>query len=98
MSPSGNWLVSCEIDSRGRIKIEPKEKAKERGVASPDRAEALMLALGEAPRLYKFDSIRDFERPKLGKQAQIDALDDLRADSIHHGLKFRDWGKKGVGW
>ena len=33
-----------EIDSRGRIRIEPKEKARQRGVPSPDRAEALMLA------------------------------------------------------
>ena len=32
-------------DSRGRIAIEPKEKARRRGVKSPDRAEALMLAL-----------------------------------------------------
>jgi hypothetical protein len=36
--------VLYEIDSRGRIRIEPKEKAKQRGVPSPDRAEALMLA------------------------------------------------------
>jgi hypothetical protein len=36
-----------EIDSHGRTKIEPKEKARARGIASPDRAEALMLALGK---------------------------------------------------
>jgi phage terminase large subunit len=35
-----------EIDSHGRIKIESKESARARGVPSPDRAEALMLALG----------------------------------------------------
>ena len=29
------------------MKIEPKEKARARGIASPDRAEALMLALGK---------------------------------------------------
>ncbi len=86
--------ILYEIESRGRIKIEPKEKAKERGVPSPDRAEALMLAIGEAPCSYEFIAIRGLELPKLGKQAQIDALDD----SVRHGLKFRDWGKKGVGW
>jgi phage terminase large subunit len=43
-----------EIDSQGRMKIESKEKARERGVPSPDRAEALMLALGEAPREYAY--------------------------------------------
>jgi phage terminase large subunit len=36
-----------EIDSHGRIKIESKESARARGVPSPDRAEALMLALGK---------------------------------------------------
>ena len=36
-----------EIDSQGRMKIEPKEKARIRGIPSPDRAEALMLALGK---------------------------------------------------
>ena len=30
----------------GRIKIESKESARQRGVRSPDRADALMLALG----------------------------------------------------
>jgi hypothetical protein len=39
--------ILYEIDSQGRLRIEPKEKARERGVASPDRAEALMLALGK---------------------------------------------------
>ncbi len=38
--------IQYEIDSHGRMKIEPKEKARARGVRSPDRAEALMLALG----------------------------------------------------
>jgi len=39
--------IKYEIDSHGRMKIEPKEKARQRGVRSPDRAEALMLALGK---------------------------------------------------
>ena len=41
--------IVYEIDSRGRLRIEPKEKARARGVASPDRAEALMLALAHPP-------------------------------------------------
>jgi hypothetical protein len=36
-----------ELDSQGRMKIESKEQARARGVPSPDRAEALMLALGK---------------------------------------------------
>ena len=38
-----------EFDSHGRMKIESKENARERGVPSPDRADALMLALCKAP-------------------------------------------------
>jgi phage terminase large subunit len=36
--------VRYEHDGRGKIVIESKEKARKRGVKSPDRAEALMLA------------------------------------------------------
>ncbi len=36
-----------EIDAQGRMKIESKEDARARGVPSPDRAEALMLVLGQ---------------------------------------------------
>ncbi len=37
--------IRYEHDSRGRVAIESKEKARKRGVKSPDRAEALLLAL-----------------------------------------------------
>ena len=37
-----------ELDSQGRVKIEAKEKARARGVPSPDRADALMLAIAAA--------------------------------------------------
>jgi hypothetical protein len=46
-----------EIDAQGRMKIESKEQARARGVRSPDRAEALMLALGEAVEPYQFEYI-----------------------------------------
>jgi phage terminase large subunit len=39
-----------EHDSRGRIKIESKDDARKRGVKSPDRAEAIVLAFWQAPR------------------------------------------------
>jgi hypothetical protein len=38
--------IRYELDGSGRIKIESKESARHRGVRSPDRADALMLALG----------------------------------------------------
>ena len=36
------------------MKIESKEKARARGVPSPDRAEALMLALCKPPPKYEY--------------------------------------------
>jgi len=39
--------LQYEIDSRGRLKIESKDDARARRSASPDRAEALMLAIGD---------------------------------------------------
>jgi hypothetical protein len=48
--------IRYEHDSRGRIVIESKEDARKRGVHSPDRAEAIMLAMGTAigPGLTEF--------------------------------------------
>ena len=37
-----------ELESLGRIRIEAKDKARARGVPSPDRADALMLAIAAA--------------------------------------------------
>jgi hypothetical protein len=36
-----------EINPRGQVQIESKEEARKRGVKSPDRAEALMLAFAD---------------------------------------------------
>ena len=46
-----------EIDSRGRTKIEPKDRARMRGLVSPDRAEALMLAIGKEYKPHFFDAL-----------------------------------------
>ena len=52
--------VKYLYDARGRLVIERKEDAKRRGVASPDRAEALLLAYTAPPkpaqRAEEFDS------------------------------------------
>jgi len=56
-----------ELDSQGRMKIESKEKARARGVPSPDRAEALMLALCKPPQRYEYYSIYDL--PRLQQEA-----------------------------
>jgi hypothetical protein len=44
-----------EIDSQGRMRLESKESARQRGLPSPDRAEALMLAMCKVH--YKFEYI-----------------------------------------
>ena len=47
--------ICYEEDEKGRIRIEPKEKARKRGVTSPDRAEALIMALSNTePNILKF--------------------------------------------
>ena len=85
--------IRYEVDGRGRIKIEPKEHARARGVSSPDRAEALMLALGEVPRVYEFISMRELELPRLRGQAARDALEDQMNDYRRGALRsrFRSW-------
>jgi hypothetical protein len=55
-----------EFDSRGRMKIESKEDARKRGIPSPDRAEALMLALCKPPE--KYDFIQSAISPVYGLQ------------------------------
>jgi hypothetical protein len=59
-----------------------------------------MLALGEAPRLYEFTSIREFERPKLRDQAARDAFEDQMNDYRRLGMRggSRRWGMKGVAY
>jgi hypothetical protein len=39
--------IRYEINPRGQVQIESKEEARKRGVRSPDRAEALMLAFAD---------------------------------------------------
>lgn len=51
-----------EVDPHGRIQIESKEIARARGVPSPDRAEALMLALCRPPQKIEWISVRDLRR------------------------------------
>ena len=59
-----------ELDSQGRMKIESKEKARERGVPSPDRADALMLALCKSYQKIEFYSVRDL-RQRESKSSEI---------------------------
>jgi len=51
-----------EPDSQGRTKIESKEKARARGISSPDRADALMLALSRPYQKFECYTISDLPR------------------------------------
>jgi hypothetical protein len=95
--------ILYEIDSHGRIKIESKEEARGRGVSSPDRAEALMLALGELPpepyaytHVPRTDSLfQSTPGRRLSVQEQ-DTLDDMRqACGFGRMRKSRRWGPGG---
>jgi len=46
--------LKYKFDSRGRVQIESKEEMRKRGLSSPDKADALMLAF--APSVKRFDT------------------------------------------
>jgi phage terminase large subunit len=50
-------------NSRGQIMIESKEEARKRGVKSPDRAEAVMLAFADTGRTGPDIHFFDFDSP-----------------------------------
>jgi len=68
-----------ELDSQGRMKVESKEKARARGVPSPDRAEALMLALCKPRPEYAFYSSRDLPRLRQDSGENPFDEDDYRS-------------------
>jgi hypothetical protein len=59
-----------DVDSHGRMKIESKEDARKRGVPSPDRAEALMLALCNPHQKMEFYSVRDLPQMRSAATGQ----------------------------
>jgi hypothetical protein len=73
-----------ELDSQGRMKIESKEKARARGVASPDRAEALMLALCKPPQKIEYYPIRDHPHLRGDVEHPRYHPEDYRSPSSRH--------------
>jgi len=63
--------IRYEIDGAGRTVIESKESARRRGVRSPDRAEALILAL--PPAAWSADGIRLIPADSSGRFDRTDA-------------------------
>jgi hypothetical protein len=72
-----------EIDSHGRMKIESKEQARARGVLSPDRAEALMLAMGKPPWKFEYYAVRDLYRAE--QRLSGDRFGEDYDDDPHRG-------------
>jgi hypothetical protein len=90
-----------ELDGQGRIKIEPKEKARERGVPSPDRADALMLATGRPYRKLEVYTSRDLAR--LRSQSGItdsyqDEVPESRRRQLQRLLGRPNWPRGGGIW
>ena len=81
---------------QGKIAIESKEEARKRGVKSPDRAEALMLAYGKALSVVEQIWQRQAEEADRAERCQNPkcAKDNGRPASVAHtvtlsrGLKF----------
>ena len=71
-------------NARGQIEIESKEDARKRGVKSPDRAEAVMLAFASATSVTVLESDpleEGIVKPLSGYDVQLRAvLDPFRAD------------------
>lgn len=85
--------ILYEIDSQGRMKIESKEQARARGFLSPDRAEALMLALCKPPQKYEYIPVRDLYRLSAAsaRSGQLRSPDvpDLTEDDDNDISRFR---------
>jgi phage terminase large subunit len=81
-----------EIDSHGRTKIESKESARARGIPSPDRADALMLALCKPPVKYEYLTPRDL--PHLRSQAAQTSSTPPTSDPMFGFHEVPDKGKE----
>jgi hypothetical protein len=66
--------IAYEVDPQGRIKIESKERARERGVQSPDRAEALIV--GPVQTAGKNRALLGLDLPRLRSESGADPFDD----------------------
>ena len=73
--------IRYEINPRGQVQIESKDEARKRGVKSPDRAEALMLAFADRTpgiaRYYQERSEAIAERERNPNMAEPEPDDTL---------------------
>lgn len=82
-----DWYELCEVkykeDSASRLKIEPKEEARRRGLDSPDTADALMLTFAGSEIYLKFftgDGNKEFDSRKIN--APVQKPDATKTDTV----------------
>src|SRR6202011_874291 len=68
--------ILYELDGQGRMHIESKQKARARGLLSPDRAEALMLALCKPHQPYEYHPVRELLERRSAEGPSEDDEDD----------------------
>ena len=90
-----------QLDGQGRIKLGSKDKARERGVPSPDRADALMLAPSRPYRKVEFYTTRDLarRRPQLGTEGlDGDEVLESRRHQLDRVIGKPQWRRVGGCW
>jgi hypothetical protein len=91
--------IRYDINPRGQVQIEAKDQAKKRGVKSPDRAEALMLAFADRTpgilRYYQERAKAQAEREKnpemAGSEPTADDLVKIYEDTLAELEKKGNW-------
>ena len=90
--------IRYELESHGKMRIESKEKARQRRIASPDRADALMLALAKLieslshPWIQQNSAVRRFQTGRT-VESIAEAL-EATPDEVRAWL--RDAARSGV--
>ena len=80
------------MDSGGRIKIESKDDMRRRGLPSPDRADALVMAfVGHEAHVLTIEEQLNLERLEHRLRAKIEADQWLYEDEMGRPRSNRDW-------
>jgi hypothetical protein len=92
--------ILYEIDSHGRMKIESKEDARKRGVRSPDRADALMLALSKPYQKLEYIPVSAFyaQRPSADRPSRDDDVPESRSRQLDRIMGKARWPRGGGCW
>ncbi len=82
--------ILYQLDSQGRMKIETKQEARARGVASPDRAEALMLAMCKPHVPFEYIPVPNLRHSRERRSGSWPPdEEDSDADTLHEMIQRR---------